>query len=93
MPSQRVTVDLSFYVVALNGRFILYSEEVLVEQEHSPNPQKNDFAVMMMAAKELKLPPKVFSTPERYEVGRSYVQNLVIFYCWWTFHVGILQCS
>ena len=74
MPSQRVTVDLSFYEVeccTLNGRFILYSEEVVVEQEHSPNPQKNAFAVMMMAAKELKLPPKVFSTPERYKVGRG----------------------
>ena len=34
MPSQRVTVDLSFYVVeccTLNGRFILYNEEVVVE--------------------------------------------------------------
>ena len=74
MPSQRVTVDLSFYVVeccTLNGRFILYSKEVVVEQEHSPNPQKNVFVVMMMAAKELKLPPEVFSTPERYEVGRG----------------------
>lgn len=27
--------------------------------------------MMMMAAKELKLPPKVFATPERYEIGRG----------------------
>lgn len=71
-PSQRVSVDLSFNVVeccTLNGRFVRF--DVAVHQEPSDNPPRNAYTVMMMAAKELKFPSKVFSTPERYEIGRG----------------------
>ena len=53
----------------LNGRFIRY--DVDLQQETSVAPPQNAFTVMMMAARELKFPPKVFSTPERYEIGRG----------------------
>ena len=57
--TQRVAVDLSFNVVeccTLNEQYIRY--EIAAEQEPSVDPpQRNAISVLMMAAKELKLPP------------------------------------
>lgn len=75
--SQGVTVDLNFNVVeccALNSRFIRYSVIEAEEQRAlsaTLPPQKNAFSVMMVAARELRLPSKILSTPERYETGRG----------------------
>ena len=72
LPSQRVLVDLSFNVVeccSLNGRYVRY--EVAVQQEDKDHSPRNAFTVMMAASKQLKLPSKLFATPERYEAGRG----------------------
>jgi len=60
----------------------LYTDDVIVEEEHKKNPpQKNAFAVMMKAARELEFPPRLFSTPKRYEVGRGdhYLHDIIYF--------------
>ena len=42
------------------------------DQDPPPeHPQRNAFILMMAAARELKLPPKIFAISERYEVGRG----------------------
>jgi hypothetical protein len=46
-------------------------EPVAMQESPASSTQRNAFTVMMSAAKELKFPSKVFSTPERYEVGRG----------------------
>ena len=52
-----------------SGCFIRY--DIAVQKEPSVNAPRNTFTVMMTAAIELKFPPKMFSTPETYEIGRG----------------------
>ena len=53
----------------MNGRYVRY--EMATDEQPQITPIRNAFTVLMDASKQLKLPAKTFSTPERYEIGRG----------------------
>ena len=76
LPSQRVVVDLDFNAVeccTINGRFICYEVQAMPPDQDPPpeHPQRNAFTLMMAAARELNLPPKIFTTTDKYELEKG----------------------
>ncbi len=75
-PSQRVAIGMHFNVVecyTLNGQCIRFEVQSMLD-EHPPltePSQRGAFTVMIVAAREVKLPSKILTTPERYEIGRG----------------------
>ena len=70
--TQQIVVDLSFNVeecCSLNGRYVRYLLQQS-EQEKRPSTLPNAFSILMLSARELKLPSRLL-TPERYESGRG----------------------